>query len=117
MELQGEAKLLRIFISESDKLHFTALHEAIVKAARAQHLAGATVWRGFLGFGPTSKMRTAKVLGISSDLPVIVEIVDEEAKIDVFLPTLHDIFEQARSGGLITVEKVHIIKYTHGGNA
>jgi uncharacterized protein len=117
MELQGEAKLLRIFIGEADKLHHTALHEVIVKAARAGHLAGATAWRGFLGFGPTSKVRTAKVLDLSTDLPVIVEIVDEESKIDSFLPTLHDIFEQAGSGGLITVEKVHIIKYVHGANA
>ncbi len=117
MELQGEAKLLRIFIGEADKLHHTALHEVIVKAARAEHLAGATVWRGILGYGPTSKIRSAKILDLSSDLPVIIEIVDEEKKIEAFLPKLHEIFEQAGSGGLVTVEKVHIIRYVHGDNA
>lgn len=116
MELQGEAKLLRIFIGEADKVRHTALHEVIVKAARAEHLAGATVWRGILGYGPTSKVRAAKVLDLSSDLPVIVEIVDDETKIEAFLPKLHEIFEEAQSGGLITVEKVRIIKYTHGAN-
>jgi PII-like signaling protein len=116
MELQGEAKLLRMFIGESDRLGHTPLHEAIVKAARADGLAGATVWRGLLGYGPTSKIRTAKVLDLSTDLPVVIEIVDDEKKIEAFLPKLHDIFEQAKSGGLVTVEKVHIIKYVHGAN-
>lgn len=117
MELQGEAKLLRIFIGEADKLHHTALHEAIVKAARAEPLAGATVWRGILGYGPTSKLRSAKILDLSSDLPVIIEIVDAAAKIDAFLPKLHDLFEQAGSGGLVTVENVHIIQYARGAGA
>ena len=117
MELQGEAKLLRMFIGEADRHHHIPLHEAIVKAARTDGLAGATVWRGILGYGPTSKVRTAKVLDLSTDLPIIIEIVDQEAKIDAFLPKLHDIFEQAKSGGLITVEKVHIIKYVRGANA
>lgn len=114
MELEGEAKLLRIFIGESDKLRHVPLYEAIVKAAKHAGLAGATAWKGTLGFGPTSRIRTAKILDLSSDLPVIIEITDEESKINAFLPCLHDMFEEARSGGLITMEKVQIIHYTHG---
>ena len=113
MELQGEAKLLRIFIGEGDKLHHVPLYEAIVKAAKSQGLAGATAWRGVLGFGSTSHIRTTKVLDLSSDLPVIIEITDAEDKIDAFLPALHDLFEAAKCGGMITVERVHVIKYLH----
>lgn len=114
MELQGEAKLLRIFIGESDKLRHAPLYEVIVKEAKTHGLAGATAWRGILAFGPTSRVRTAKVLDLSSDLPVIVEINDEEAKINSFLPKLHDLFEEAHCGGLVTIEKVQVIKYLHG---
>ena len=117
MELKGEAKLLRVFLGESDKVGHTPLHEAIVREARHAGLAGATVLRGVLGYGATSRIRTAKILDLSTDLPVIVEIVDAEAKIDLFLPRLHDLFGQAGSGGLITMEKVQIIKYVHGQNA
>jgi uncharacterized protein len=114
MELKGEAKLLRIFIGEADKVHHVPLYEAIVKAARAQGLAGATAWRGILSFGPTSHVRTTKQLDLSSDPPVIIEINDDEEKINRFLPALHDLFEEARSGGLVTIEKVQVIKYRHG---
>jgi uncharacterized protein len=114
MELKGEAKLLRIFLGESDMLKHTSLHETIVREARDAGLAGATAWRGILGFGPTSRIRTAKILDLSTDLPIIVEIVDQESKIDGFLPRLHEIFGAAQCGGLITIEKVQIIKYVHG---
>lgn len=114
MELKGEAKLLRIFLGESDRLKHTALYDAIVREARTAGLAGATVWRGVTGFGYSSRVRTSRVLDLTTDLPIIVEIVDEEAKIDGFLPILHDMFESARCGGLITLEKVQIIKYIHG---
>jgi uncharacterized protein len=114
MELKGEAKLLRIFLGEADKVRHAALHEVIVREARAAGLAGATAWRGILGYGPTSRIRTARILDLSTDLPVIVEIVDREDKIDAVLPRLHDLFEAAGCGGLITIEKVQIIKYTHG---
>jgi len=117
MELKGEAKLLRIFLGEADKIRHTALHEVIVREARAAGLAGATVWRGVLGFGPTSRLRSAKILDLSSDLPLIVEIVDQEAKIDLFLPTLHALFEASQCGGLVTLEKVQIVKYVHGRRA
>jgi PII-like signaling protein len=112
MEIKGTAKLLRIFVGESDKVGHTPLHEAIVKEARERHLAGATAWRGILGFGPTARMRTTKLLDLSSDLPMVIEIVDEEKKVDDF-PTLHDLFEKADSGGLITIEKVEVIRYVH----
>jgi uncharacterized protein len=114
MELKGEAKLLRIFLGEDDKVGHGALYEIIVKEARAAGLAGATVWKGLLGFGATSRIRTARILDLSSDLPLIVEIVDTEAKIDSFMPKLHDLFEKADSGGLVTIEKVQVLKYLHG---
>jgi PII-like signaling protein len=117
MELKGEAKLLRIFLGESDKLHHAPLYEVIVKEARAAGLAGATAWRGILGYGPTSRIRTTKFLDLSSDLPVIIEINDDEEKINRFLPKLHELFETAQSGGLITIEKVEVIKYLHGKKA
>lgn len=111
MELKGTAKLLRIFIGESDKHWHTPLYEVIVREARARGLAGATVLRGSLGYGATSRIRSAKVLDLSTDLPLVVEIVDEEAKIEGFLPVLHDLFKTAGCGGLVTQEKVEIVKY------
>ena len=113
MEIKGTAKLLRIFVGESDKISHTPLYEVIVKEARERHLAGATAWRGILGFGPTARMRTTKVLDLSSDLPMVIEIVDEEKKVDDFIPALHEMFEKADSGGLITIEKVDVIRYVH----
>lgn len=113
MELKGEAKLLRIFLGESDKVRHSPLQEVIVREARAAGLAGATAWRGELGFGASSRVRTARILDLSSDLPVVIEIVDEEARISRFLPVLHDLFEEAQCGGLITMENVQIIRYTH----
>lgn len=114
MELKGEAKLLRIFLGEADKLGHTALYEVIVRRAREAGLAGATVWRGVLGYGRTSRIRTARILDLSTDLPIIVEIVDRDEQIDRFLPALHDLFETAQCGGLITLERVQIISYVHG---
>ena len=114
MGLKGDAKLLRIFIGESDKTGHMPLYEAIVKGAKAVGLAGATAWRGILGYGPNSRIRTTKILDLSSDMPVIIEITDEEAKINAFLPILHDLFEAANCGGLVTVERVQVIKYLHG---
>jgi PII-like signaling protein len=116
MELRGEAKLLRIFLGEDDKVGHGPLHEAVVKEARAAGLAGATAWKGMLGFGATSRVRTTSILDLSSDLPVIVEIVDGETKIDAFLPTLQALFEKADSGGLVTIEKVQVLRYLHRKN-
>lgn len=113
MECQGEAKLLRIFIGESDKMGHVPLYEAIVKSAKSAGLAGATAWRGILAYGPNSRIRTAKILDLSNDMPVIIEITDEESKINAFLPALHDMFESANCGGLVTVERVQVINYLH----
>lgn len=114
MELHGEAKLLRIIIGEADQVHHRPLYEAIIKEARTKGLAGATAWRGISGYGPTSRIRTSRILDLSSDMPVVVEIVDDESAINAFLPSLNELMGQARSGGLVTMEKVQIIKYLHG---
>ncbi len=111
MEIKGEAKLVRIFVGESDILHHVPVYERIVQEARKQHLAGATVFKGTMGFGRTSRLHTSKILRLSEDMPMIVEIADEEDKIAQFLPIVHDIFEEANCGGLITMEKAEIIKY------
>ena len=114
MELKAEAKLLRIFLGESDKVKHTALYEVIVREARRMELAGATVWRGIMGFGHTSRIRTTRILDLSSDLPIIVEIADEESKFNRCLPVLQGLFDLAQCGGLVTVENVNVIQYRHG---
>ena len=108
------AKLLRIFLGESDKLHQRLLYEMIVFEAKKQGLSGATVTRGIMGFGPNSKIHSAKLFDISSDLPIVVEIVDTEEKINSFLETVEQFFEESKSGGLITVEKAQVIRYKSG---
>jgi len=112
MHIEGEAKLLRIFVGESDLIHHVPVFEKIVTEARKAGLAGATVIKGIMGFGGSSRIHTTKLLRLSEDLPLVIEIVDEEKKIEEFIPTLNNIFEKANSGGLITMEKVNIIKYT-----
>ena len=115
MRIDGEAKLLRIFVGESDKYHHTPVYEKIVLEARSAGLAGATVFRGIMGFGGSSRVHTAKILRLSEDMPLIVEIVDELKKIEAFIPLIENIFEQAGCGGLITIEKAEIIRYTSAG--
>ena len=112
MHIEGEAKLLRIFVGESDLVNHTPVYEKIVLEARKAGLAGATVTKGILGFGASSRIHTTKILRLSEDLPLVVEIVDSEEKIEQFVPILNEIFEHANSGGLITMEKLHIIKYS-----
>lgn len=111
MEISGQAVLLRIFIGESDKLGHLPLYETIVKRARDAGLAGATVLKGVLGFGATARIRTTKILDLSVDLSMVVEIVDEEAKIDAFRATLSDLFEEANCGGLVTLENIRVTHY------
>lgn len=111
MEPQSEAQLLRIFIGESDKVRHVPLYEAIVREAKAAGLAGATAWRGLTGYGPSSQIRTAKILDLSADLPIVVEITDVEEKIRGFLPELDRLIGESKSGGLVTLEKVKIIRY------
>src|SRR5262249_40786133 len=110
MNLPNEATLLRIFLGESDGWKHQPLYEAIVLKAREMHLAGATVLRGPMGFGKSSRLHTAKILRLSMDLPVVIEIVDAEEKIQSFLPVLDEMMK----GGLVTVEKVKVIHYRAG---
>ncbi len=107
MHLPHEAMLLRIFIGESDRWHHQPLYEAIVVKARELHLAGATVLRGPMGFGKSSRLHTAKILRLSMDLPLVIEIVDTEEKIQAFLPVLDEMMK----GGLVTLERVRVIDY------
>jgi PII-like signaling protein len=109
MNLPSEAELLRVFIGEGDKYHGRPLYEVIVEEARRRGLAGATVLRGTLGFGANSRIHTAKILRLSEDLPMVVEIVDEPAKIEAFLPDLSALIEE----GLVTLEKVRVLVYRH----
>ena len=110
MHLPEDAVLLRAFIGESDRWQRRPLYEAIVIKAREMHLAGATVLRGPMGFGKSSRVQTAKILRLSMDLPFVIEIVDTEEKINAFVPVL----EQMMGGGLVTLEKVKVIHYRHG---
>jgi PII-like signaling protein len=107
MNLPEDSVLLRIFIGESDRHGHQPLYEAIVLKARELKLAGATVLRSPLGFGASSHLHTAKILRLSADLPIIVEIVDTEEKIQAFLPVL----DPMMGGGLVTLEKVRVIHY------
>ena len=107
MKIPQEGCLLRVFIGESDKWHGAPLYEAIVLKAREMHLAGATVIRGAMGFGKSSRLHTAKILRLSMDLPLVIEIVDSEEKINTFLPVLDPMI----GGGLVTTEKVKVIEY------
>jgi len=107
MELPQESMLLRIYIGESDRLGHEALFEALVRKAREMHLAGATVLRGPLGYGASSRVHTAKILRLSMDLPIVIEIVDSKEKIETFLPVLDEVIE----GGLVTLEPVRVLHY------
>lgn len=110
MQIPHDATLLRIFIGESDRWEHKPLYEAIVLKAREMHLAGATVLRGPMGFGKTSRLHTAKILRLSMDLPLVIEIVDSEENINSFLPVL----DEMMAGGLVTLEKVKVIDYRSG---
>lgn len=107
MQIPKQAVLLRIFFGEDDKFKGAPLHEAIVLKAREQHIAGATVLRGPMGFGASSRLHTTKILRLSEDLPLVIEIVDSEDKINGFLPTLDGMM----TSGLITLEKVQVLQY------
>ena len=107
MQLPQEAMLLRIFIGEDHRFQGQPLYEAIVLKARECHLAGATVIRGPMGFGQSSRVHTAKILRLSEDLPLIIEIVDTEPKIQNFLPDL----DAMMTSGLVTMEKVQVLRY------
>lgn len=107
MQIPTDAVLLRIFLGESDRWEHKPLYEAIVLKAREAHLAGATVLRGPMGYGKASRLHTSKILRLSEDLPLVIEIVDSEEKINAFLPVL----ERTMGGGLVTLEKVKVLRY------
>lgn len=111
MQIPREAQLLRIFIGESDQSGGRPLHEAIVLKARELHVAGATVLRGGLGYGHSSRLHTSKILRLSDDLPLVIEIVDGEDKIRTLLAALEDMMPS----GLITLEKVQVLQYGPNG--
>lgn len=110
MHLPRDAVLLRVFIGESDRYEGRPLYEAIVLKARGIHMAGATVLRGPLSFGRSSRLHSAKILRLSEDLPIVVEIVESQDQIDKFLPILDSMI----GSGLVTVEKVQVIRYGDG---
>jgi PII-like signaling protein len=111
MQTNSEAKLLRIFIGESDRIKGMPVYEEIVLKAREAGLAGATVTKGIMGFGANSKIHTTKLLTLSEDLPLVIEIVDKLEKMEKFIPIINEIFENANIGGLVTIEKAEVIKY------
>jgi len=110
MQIPRNAVLLRVFFGEDDKYHHLPLHEAIVLKAREMRLGGATVLRGHIGFGHSSHIHTTKILRLSQDLPVVIEIVDSQEKIDAFLPVLDGMMKS----GLVTIEKVQVLQYGAG---
>ena len=113
MYLPEDAVLLRIFVGESDRHGHQPLYERIVLKAREMQMAGATVLRGPMGFGKSSHLHTAKILRLSMDLPIVIEIVDSEEKVNAFLPVLDKIM----GGGLVTLEKAKVIRYQHQGKS
>ena len=113
MHLPEDAVLLRIFIGESDRYQHRPLYEAIVLKARELELAGATVLRGPMGFGKSSHLHTAKILRLSMDLPIVIEIVDTAQKINAFLPVL----DEMMGGGLVTLERTKVIRYREQGES
>ena len=112
MQLTKDAMLLRIFFGEADKFGGKPLYEAIVLKARELHMAGATVLRGPMGFGHSSRLHTSKILRLSEDLPLVIEIVDTEEKINEFLPVL----DTMMGSGLVTLEKVKVLRYGQDKN-
>jgi PII-like signaling protein len=108
--LAGEGTLLRVFVGESDTWHGKPLYQAIVERARAEGLAGATVVRGIEGFGARSTIHTTRLLRLSEDLPLVIELVDTEARIEAFLPVLDGMVRE----GLVTLERVRVVAYREG---
>ena len=110
-KLIGEQVLMRIFIGESDRHEHRPLHEALVELLRSEGFAGATVLRGVCGFGANRVYHTQKLLDLSADLPLVVEVIDTQEKINVIMPRI----DAMMGGGLITLEKATVIRYSHSG--
>ncbi|MBT8039191.1 MAG: DUF190 domain-containing protein [Xanthomonadales bacterium] len=114
MEISGPAVRMRIYLGESDRLGHIPLHEAVVKRAREEGLAGATVLKGVLGFGASDHIRTSKLLDLSGDMPLVVEIVDTTEKIEAFRPVLTEMMERCAKGGMVTLGDVEVLHYKPG---
>ena len=114
MEISGRAVRMRIYLGESDHLGHRPLYEAIVKRAREEGLAGATVLKGVLGYGASDHIRTSKLLDLSGDMPLVVEIVDEPDKIEAFRPIIAELMEQCGKGGMVTLGDIEVIHYQPG---
>lgn len=113
MKIPEEGQLLRIFIGESDRWQGKPLYEAIILKAREMGIAGATTLRGMMGYGAASRIHTAKILRLSEDLPIVVEIVDSKEKITALLPTIEEMVQE----GLVTLENVRVLQYRSGNGA
>lgn len=109
MQLPERAEVLRIFIGENDRWRGRSLHEAIVEEARRRGLAGATAWRGIMGFGASSRVHTSRILRLSEDLPIVIEIVDKPERIEEFLPVLDGMIGE----GLVIIEEARVVAYRH----
>ncbi|MGN6165268.1 MAG: DUF190 domain-containing protein [Flavisolibacter sp.] len=111
MNLEGRSKLLRIFTGEADRIGHDLLYEKILLTAREHGLAGGTVIKGIMSFGASSHVHRARLIELSEDLPVVIEIIDHQEKIEAFLPVVNNLFEQCGKGGLITLENVEVVYY------
>ena len=109
MHIEGEARRVRIYIGESDQFEHRSLQDAIVEECRGKGIAGATVLRGIEGYGANSRIHTTKILDLSSDLPIVIEIVDRPERLEAFMPHLEEMVKD----GLITIEPVQVVKYSH----
>lgn len=113
MKIEGEGTLLRVFVGESDRWHGRPLYQAIVERVRAEGLAGATVLRGIEGFGADSRIHTSRILRLSEDLPVVIEVVDSRERIEAVLPLLDEMVTE----GMVTLERVRIVAYRSSADA
>ena len=111
MQLSGNSKLMRIFLGESNKTGHQLLYENIVHESQKKGLAGCTVIKGIMSYGASSVIHTAKLIDLSEDLPIVVEIADTEEKINDFIPVMNSLFEESGCGGMITVEDIQVIYY------
>ena len=114
MNLEGKASILRIYIGESDKVKGHPLYEEILFAARDAGLAGASVFRGIVSFGASHSIHTMKVFALSNDLPVLIEIVDTTKNLEAFCPALYKMLDDSKKGGLVTLQKVNVLRYRKG---
>ena len=114
MEISGRAVRMRIYLGESDRLGHLPLYEAIVKRAREEGLAGATVLKGVLGYGASDHIRTSKLLDLSGDMPLVIEIVDTAEKIEAFRPVISQLMEEVGTGGMVTLGDIEVIHYEPG---